>query len=216
MAGNGGCHGVCFLFAIRYSLLATSVKGLSMLVLRMLAAPLLLAAMGAALADDVTDALDAARKAYQAGDFAAAKQSADLASQLIGQKSAEGFGALLPEPLSGWTAGKVETTSLGNVAFGVTSASRTYTAADGKKVQVQITGDSALLTQFASVLNNPQIAGVLGKVVMIGNQRAIQTNDGDVHIVINNKFLVSVTGSGSPEAKLTYAKAVDVAKIAKM
>src|SRR5215467_5010328 len=100
-----------------------------MFALRFLAVPLLLVAVSPALADDVTDALDAARKAYQAGDFAGAKQSADLASQLIGQKNAEGFGALLPAALSGWTAGKVETTSLGNVAFGVTSASRTYTAA---------------------------------------------------------------------------------------
>jgi hypothetical protein len=189
-----------------------------MFAIRMLAVPLLLAAvMGApASADDVTDALDQARKAYQAGDFATAKQSADLASQLIGQKNAEGFAALLPAPLAGWTAGKVETTSLGNVGFGVTSAGRTYTGPGGKTVQVQISGDSALLTQFATLLNNPQIAGVLGKVVMIGNQRAIQSREGDVHIVINNKFLVSVTGSGPPEAKLAYAQAIDVAKLAKM
>ena len=123
---------------------------------------------------------------------------------------------LLPAALSGWTAGKVETTSLGNVGFGVTSASRTYTGPDGKTAQVQISGDSALLTQFATMLNNPHIAGVLGKVVMIGGQRAIQSRDGDVHIVINNKFLVSVTGSAAPEAKLAYAQAVDVAKLAKM
>src|SRR5262249_47064219 len=100
--------------------------------LRILAVPLLLVAMNAAWADDVTDALDAARKASRAGDSAAAKQSADLASQLIGQKNAEGLASLLPAALSGWTAGKAETTSLGNVAFGVPSASRTYTAADGK------------------------------------------------------------------------------------
>ncbi|HML12288.1 MAG TPA: hypothetical protein VK456_03220 [Xanthobacteraceae bacterium] len=187
-----------------------------MLALRMLAVPLLLAFVGAAFADDVTDALDQARKAYQAGDFAAAKQSADLASQLIGQKNAEGFSALLPAPLSGWTAGKVETTSLGTVGFGVTSASRSYTGPDGKRVQVQISGDSALLTQFATMLNNPQIAGVLGKVVMIGGQRAIQSREGDVHIVINNKLLVSVTGSAAPEAKLAYAEAIDVGKLAKM
>src|ERR1043166_4936564 len=192
------------------------VKGNSMLALRMLAVPLFLALGGAALADDVTDALDQARKAYQTGDFATAKQSADLASQLIGQKNAEGFAALLPAALPGWTAGKAETTSLGNVGFGVTSASRTYTAADGKNVQVQISGDSALLAQFATLLSNPQIAGVLGKVVMIGNQRAIQSNEGDVHIVINNKFLVSVTGSGAAEVKLAYARAVDGGKLAKM
>src|SRR5262249_39594421 len=75
-------------------------EGGSMSALRILAVPLLLVSMNAALADDVTDALDAARKAYQAGDFAAAKQSADLASQLIGQKNAEGFASLLPAALS--------------------------------------------------------------------------------------------------------------------
>jgi hypothetical protein len=189
-----------------------------MSIIRVLAVALVLAAAmgGPVAADDVTDALDQARKAYQAGDLAAAKQSTDLASQLIGQKNAEGFGALLPAPLAGWTAGKVETTALGNVGFGVTSASRTYTGPGGKTVQVQISGDSALLTQFATVLNNPQIAGVLGKIVTVGNQHGIQSKEGDVHIVINNKFLVSVTGSGSPEAKLAYAQAVDLAKIGKM
>ena len=35
-------------------------------------------------------------------------------------------------------------------------------------------------------------------------------------VMINNKFLVSVTGSAAPEAKLAYAKVVDVAKLAKM
>jgi hypothetical protein len=189
-----------------------------MFAMRMLAVPVLLAAlMGApAAADEVTDALDQARKAYLAGDYAAAKQAVDLASQLIGQKNAEGFAALLPAPLSGWTAGKVETTALGSTGFGVTSASRTYTGPGGKTVQVQISGDSALLTQFATLLNNPQIAGALGKIVMIGSQRAIQTREGDVHIVIANKFLVSVTGSGPPDAKLAYAQAVDLAKLAKM
>src|SRR6201984_1871702 len=97
-----------------------------MFAIRMLAVPLLLAAvMGApASADDVTDALDQARKAYQAGDFAAAKQSADLASQLIGQKNAEGFAALLPAPLAGWTAGQGGATSLGSVGFGGSPATR--------------------------------------------------------------------------------------------
>jgi hypothetical protein len=186
--------------------------------IRMLAVPLLLAAaMGTAAADDVTDALDQARKAYQGGDLAGAKQAVDLASQLIGQKTAEGFAALLPAALSGWTAGKAETTAIGNLGFGASTASRSYTNPKGQTVEVQITGDSALLTQFATMLSNPQIAGVLGKVIMIGNQRAIQSREGgDVHIVIANKFLVSVTGSGPPEAKLAYAQAVDLAKLAKM
>ncbi len=49
--------------------------------------------------------------------------------------------------------------------------------------------------QFATVLANPVIAGAVGKIVTIGDQRAIQSSDGDVHIVMNNKFLVMVSVS---------------------
>src|SRR3981189_3421756 len=60
-------------------------------------------------AEDVLDAIDQARKAYQSGDLSNAKQSLDLASQLIGQKNAEAFAALLPNALPGWKAEKPET-----------------------------------------------------------------------------------------------------------
>ncbi len=53
-------------------------------------------ALPALAADDALDAIDQARKAYQSGDLANAKQSLDLASRLIGQKNAEAFAALLP------------------------------------------------------------------------------------------------------------------------
>ena len=169
-----------------------------------------------ALADDITDAIDQARKAYQTGDLGAAKQSLDLASQLIGQKNAESFGALLPKPLAGWTAEKIETSSIGAVAFGASVASRRYTNAKGDHVEVQITGDSAVVAQFAMLLVNPQIAGAMGKLVRVGNQRAMQNNEGDVHMVISNKFLVTVQGSADAQTKLAYAQGVDVAKLSKM
>src|SRR5664279_2146218 len=89
-------------------------------------------------ADDILDAIDAARKAYQAGDMAGAKQSLDLASQLVGQKNAESFAALLPAALRGWKAEQAETTSVGVTVFGVTSASRRYTGPAGRDVEVRI------------------------------------------------------------------------------
>ncbi|MFL5089031.1 MAG: hypothetical protein ACJ8D7_01555, partial [Xanthobacteraceae bacterium] len=76
-------------------------------------------------ADDVLDAIDQARKAYQSGDLGNAKQSLDLASQLIGQKNAEAFAALLPAPLAGWKADRAQTAAVGNVGFGASTASRT-------------------------------------------------------------------------------------------
>lgn len=167
-------------------------------------------------ADDILDAIDQGRKAYQAGDMAGAKQSLDLASQLIGQKNAEGFAALLPAPLAGWKAEKAETSAIGAAGFGATTASRRYTGPGGKDVNVRITGDSAMVMQFAQFLINPAIAGAIGKIVRVGNQRAIQTHDGSINMVVNNKFLVTVEGSADAASKLAYAQAVDVAKLSKM
>jgi hypothetical protein len=167
-------------------------------------------------ADDVLDAIDQARKAYQDGNLAAAKQSLDMASQLVGQKNAENFGVLLPAPLPGWTAEKIETTAVGVAMFGASSASRRYRGPDGRDVHVLITGDSAMVMQFAQLLLNPAIAGAMGKLIRIGDQRAIQTNEGTVNLVVANKFLVTVEGSAGADAKLAYTQAVDYAKLSKM
>ena len=177
---------------------------------------LALAAMPALAADDILDAIEAARKAYQAGDMAGAKQSLDLASQLVGQKNAENLAALLPSALPGWKAEKVEATSVGVTVFGVTSASRRYTGPDGRDVQVRITGDSALVLHFARLFMNPTIAGAMGKLISIGDQRALQTSEGSINMVVADKFLVTVEGSADIDAKLTYAKAVDIARLSKM
>jgi hypothetical protein len=175
-----------------------------------------LLALPALAADDILDAMDQARKAYQSGDLGKAKEALDLASQLIGQKNAEAFAQLLPAPLNGWKADKAQTAASGNVGFGASTASRAYTNAKGDNVEVQISGDSALVTQFATLLANPQVAGAMGKIVRVGSQRAIQNPEGDINMVVANKYMIVVTGSADAAAKLAYAQAVDVAKLAKM
>jgi hypothetical protein len=169
-----------------------------------------------AQADDILDAIDQARKSYRSGDLTGAKQSLDLASQLIGQKNAESFAALLPAPLPGWKADKAQTTAIGAVGFGASVASRQYTNSNGDNVEVQITGDSAMVMQIATLLSNPAIAGAMGKLIRVGNQRAIQDQDGNIKMVVANKFLVAVDGSANAAAKMSYAQAVDVAKLSKM
>lgn len=185
----------------------------------MLVTGALLAALAAipARADDILDAIDQSRKAYQAGDMTAARQSLDLASQLIGQKNAEGFAALLPEPLAGWQAEKAQANAVGTAMFGgVSAASRSYTNAKGDTVEISISGDSALLMQFAPMLSNPAMAGALGKLIRVGDQRAVQNQDGDIMMVIANKMLINVQGSADAASKLAYAKAIDAAKLSKM
>jgi hypothetical protein len=187
--------------------------------LRIIFSAVLLAALTfpALAADDILDAIEQARKAYQAGDMANAKQSLDVASQLIAQKNAEGFAALLPAALAGWTAEKAQANAVGAAMFGgASAASRSYNNAKGDNVEVSITGDSALIMQFGPMLNNPAMAGAMGKLVHVGDQRAIQTNDGDIMMLVANKFLVNVQGSADAAAKLAYAQAIDVAKLSKM
>jgi hypothetical protein len=181
-----------------------------------LAISLVTGAASTRAADDVVDAIDQARKAYQSGDLGEAKQALDLASQLIGQKNAEGFAALLPGALPGWTADKAQTTAMGNTAFGASSASRTYHNGKNDEVEIQITGDSAVIAQMATFLANPQVAGAMGKIVRVGALRAIVNQDGDVQLVVANKFMVTVQGSATADAKMSYAQAVDVAKLSKM
>ena len=100
--------------------------------------------------------------------------------------------------------------------FGVTAASRRYAGPDGRDVEVRITGDSKLVVQFAQFLINPAIAGAMGKLITIGGQRALQTNEGSINLVVADKFLVTVEGSADIDAKLAYARAVDIAKLSKM
>lgn len=181
------------------------------------AAMLATAATPAFAADDILDTIDTARKAYQAGDMQNAKQSLDLASQLIGQKNAESFAALLPAPLPGWKAEKAQANAVGvGILGGASAASRSYTNDKGDNVEVSITGDSAAIMQLAPMLANPAMAGAMGKLVKVGNSRAIQTNDGDVMLLVANKFMINVQGSADAAAKLAYAQAIDVAKLTKM
>ena len=73
-----------------------------------------------------------------------------------------------------------------------------------------------MVMQFAQLLINPAIAGAMGKLIRIGDQRAIQTSDGSINMVVANKFLVTVEGSADAASKLAYAQAVDIAKLSKM
>jgi hypothetical protein len=185
----------------------------------LVAVPLAVSALlsiSAAHADEISDAIAAAAKSYQAGELGTAKQSLDLASQLIAQKNAEALVAALPKALAGWKAGDPDTQATGGFGFSVTQASRTYTNAKGDSIDVQIATDSPFLTQLMAAMANPQLAGLMGKVVTIGNQRAIQTKEGEVNMLINNRFVVTVTGGGTADDKLNYAKGVDFNVLAKM
>lgn len=167
---------------------------------------------GSALADEVEDSIKEALTAYSKNELTAAKQALDYASQLIAQKNAEGLGAILPDALTGWTAEEVDTQDAGVAMFGGIRAARNYEKGDSR-VELQIMGDSPMLATWMPMLANSAMAAAMGKISKIGKHRALQTKDGQIIMVVANRFLVMVDGSASMEEKSAYAAAIDFEKL---
>jgi hypothetical protein len=176
------------------------------------ALPLLFPAV--ASADEIADALTEATRAYQAGQIGAARTAMQEAVQLLAQRTAADLAKALPAPLDGWKAEEAEasTASLGFLGGG-SQATRTYRNNASQDVQIQVTADSPLLAQLTMFLNNPAIAGAMGKMIRVGSQRAIQTNNNEIQMMVSNRIVVTITGSAPVEAKLAYAQAIDLAKL---
>src|SRR5277367_4368863 len=109
------------------------------------AMPLCIATLSGASADDVTDQINEALKAYHNHDTQTAIVALDAATDLLRQSRADGLKKLLPPPPPGWTADAAESTavSVAMLGGGIT-ASRAYHN-DIQRVEVQLVADSPML-----------------------------------------------------------------------
>lgn len=172
--------------------------------------------------DEVLRTVDEAVSQYKKGDFAGAASNLDYASQLIRQKKSEEMKSLLPEPLAGWVAEPASAQALGTAVFGGgITVSRTYSNPPSS-VSIDIVSDSPLLQSLVMMLNNPMFVGASGgKLEAVKGQRAIvkfndTTRSGDLNIVVDNRFMVTVKGQKiSREDLLAYAGLIDFTELAK-
>jgi hypothetical protein len=177
------------------------------------------ASAAALRADDVTDSIDEAVKAYKSNDFAAAAQSLDAAAQLVRQKRGELFKALLPDAPSGWTAEEASSQSAAAAVFGGgVTAERHYTK-NGASMSVKFITDSPIMQGVMMMMGNPMFANADGgKLERIKSQKAIIKNkdgSGSVNVVVNGTLLVQIEGSQVTDADLrAFAEAIDYGKIA--
>ncbi|HWT11055.1 MAG TPA: hypothetical protein VN329_17920 [Roseomonas sp.] len=172
-----------------------------------------LAATAPARADEVSDAIAEAQRAYQSGQVQAAQTALQEALQLIAQRAAAGLAAALPDALPGWTAEEPTSSAAGAGLFGGATASRSFRSAQGQTVEIQVMSDNPLIAQLGPILANPMMAGAMGRLVRIGDQRAIQGNDGNIQMLVDNRILVQVQGDAPVDAKLAYARAINVARL---
>ncbi len=183
-------------------------------------AVLLIAVTSTAFADDVTESIDEALDAYKEGEYSAAVESLNYATQLINQKKGDSLTSLLPEPLDGWSAKSSKSKAMGAAMFGGgITAERKYVKGKNN-VSIEIVADSPLLQSMMMMFSNPMYAtSDGGKLEKIKRQKAIvkfnpDTNRGDIKIVVAKRFLVTVKGNKTTLDDLkAYAKAINYKKL---
>jgi len=176
-----------------------------------------------AFADDVTDAINESLQSYQAGKYSEAMNSLNYASQLIGQKKGGDLQSVLPQPLAGWEAEEATSQAMGAAMLGGgVTTERRYTKGSGS-VRIQIVADSPLIQSMMMLFTNPMMAGADGgKLEKISGEKAIvkynaQQKDGNINIVVANRFLITVEGNdASIEDLKAYAGKIDFKKLAAM
>lgn len=165
-----------------------------------------------ALADDIRDAIEEARRTYQAGDLAATKAALDVASQLIAQRSATGLSRFLPAAPRGWTAEEAETDASAAAMFGGgLIAKRRYTNGD-KHVTVQVLANSPMIAQMAPLFSNAQLLGAMGRVFRVRGKTAVLSRDGNIQVLLG-RTLIIIEGSGNEADKRALLDALDLAAI---
>ncbi|HLP01377.1 MAG TPA: hypothetical protein VK163_05075 [Opitutaceae bacterium] len=173
-------------------------------------------------ADDVTDSLDAAKEAYDAGNYSQAITSLDAANQFIRQKKAELVAKLLPDAPKGWEASEAQTeAAASSMLGGGVTATRNYNRGESS-VTMKIQSDSAVM-QYAMMFSNPMMLAASGaKLETIQGQSVSVAfekggNSGSIKAVVDNRYYVEIEGNSVTADDLrTFAKAFDFAKLAAM
>lgn len=165
-----------------------------------------------ALADDVTETLQSAIDAYEAGDVQYALEEIAYAQQLLQAMKAEGLTAFLPPAPEGWTR-EIDTEVNQGLAMmgGGTGAEATYSG-DGHDFTVTLMADNPMVGAMAAMFANPMLMGSTGKIVRVGRQKFVN-QDGEMTGLVDNRILVSASGA-APEVMLPVLETIDYEALA--
>jgi hypothetical protein len=169
----------------------------------------ILAAPASAIADDVTDTLDAVRSAYDEGDIARALEELKFAEGMLQARRAEGLKSFLPEPPEGWTR-EINTDMSGPMlmAGGGVGAEAQYSNGTDN-FTVTMMADSPMIGMMSSVLSNPVVAMAQGaEVTRMGDVKLV-SKDGELSGMIGDRVLVQATGA-SNEVMMPILKLIDI------
>ena len=158
-----------------------------------------LALMGAmslpqiALADEISDTLQAALEAYNDGDLTYALEELDFARQKMMGLRAEAFQQLLPDAPEGWER-NIDTDVQAGLAMmgGGMGASASYNSEDGSQFyEVTMMANNAMVASMGAMVSNAAAMGM--QLERVGRQR-VAIQDGQAMALVDNRILVTVEG----------------------
>ena len=168
---------------------------------------------GSVAADDITDRLNAAIAANDAGDLKTASAELAAASKALSARKAALLDALLPPAPEGWTRTLTENyAETLAMAGGGSGAEARYDAPEGTYVNINYIMDSPLLAMMMSMFGNPQMLAMMGKTVELGGATYLD-QDNSLVTLVDQRIMVTI--NGAPTDQLTpFAQAIDAAALA--
>ena len=155
-----------------------------------------------AAADDVTDAIDAAREAYDAGDIRYTLEELNFAVQLLNEMKAGNLQGFLPEPLDGWSR-EIDNEMAAGMAMmgGGVGASAQYSTGEGdsenyKSFTVTVMADNPMVAAVGGMLGNAALVGATGgKIIRVGREKFVIQNGQEMSALVGNRVLVQAQGN---------------------
>ncbi|MFB1486624.1 MULTISPECIES: hypothetical protein [unclassified Thiocapsa] len=179
--------------------------------------------LNTASADEVTDQLDAAKQAYEAGELRTAAETLNSALEAIRTQITAELLKLFPSPLEGWTADEAQSQS-GGLASMLTGThlSRRYVRDDGAEVTLILMADSPMMPMLTMAISMPfmmQANEDLKSFSLKGERGMMEHTPGTqtykVTLMVGNRLLVQGEGSGLTDAAPLeqYLQALDLEAI---
>lgn len=160
-----------------------------------------------AAADEITDALDAARSAYEEGDIQYAIEELDFAKQRLAAMKTKALEQFLPPAPDGWTrTSESDIGSAMSMMGGGSGAEADYTPeGGGDGYTITLMADSPMVSAMAAMISN---AGLMGaQIERVGRQKFI-VQDGEMTGLVDNRILIKASGA-DVETLLTALEGID-------
>ncbi|EPX83081.1 hypothetical protein [Salipiger mucosus] len=143
-------------------------------------------------ADEITDTLNGAIEAYEAGDVQCAIEELDYARQKLMEMKTEALGGYLPPAPEGWSReiGTEANAGLAMMGGGV-GAEAEYVSPEGESYSLTLMADNPMVASMAPMIMNASAMGL--KMERIARQKfAVQ--DGQLMGLVANRILVQLEG----------------------